>query len=92
MSRKLGLRIMRIKRRSMFASLPFRPPFFAASIWANMDCFSVLVNTWNHASFPGFKSRIWNTDATPDFKKSGSSSRPSASRSSSSASKVKTTL
>ncbi|TID12461.1 hypothetical protein E2P81_ATG09856 [Venturia nashicola] len=49
---------------------------------------NVLVNTWNHASFPGFKSRIWNSEATPDFKKSA---RPSGSRSSSSASKVNTT-
>ncbi|QDS71713.1 hypothetical protein FKW77_008535 [Venturia effusa] len=31
---------------------------------------NVLVKTWNHASFPGFKSRIWNSEATPDFKRS----------------------
>jgi len=28
---------------------------------------SVLVNVWNHTSFPGYKSRLWNSNATPDF-------------------------
>jgi len=28
---------------------------------------SVLVNVWNHSSFPGYKSRLWNSNATPDF-------------------------
>ncbi|KAF2402609.1 hypothetical protein EJ06DRAFT_348001 [Trichodelitschia bisporula] len=26
---------------------------------------NVLVNTWNNASFPAYKSRLWNTMATP---------------------------
>jgi hypothetical protein len=30
---------------------------------------SVLVNVWNHSSFPGYKSRLWNTDATPEDNK-----------------------
>lgn len=28
--------------------------------------FSVLVNVWNHTSFPAYKSRLWNTGATPE--------------------------
>jgi len=53
---------------------------------------SVLVKAWNFASFPGYKSRMWNTEATPNFKRTSSgtpissSTRPSASRSGSSAS------
>jgi len=51
---------------------------------------SVLVKAWNLASFPGYKSKLWNTDATPDFKRTNSGSatttgaRPSGSRQSSS--------
>jgi len=57
---------------------------------------NVLVKAWNHASFPGYKSRLWNTDATPDFKKMNAkttgarpsvSPRPSSSRTTSTASK-----
>ncbi|KAK5119197.1 hypothetical protein LTR85_007811 [Meristemomyces frigidus] len=49
---------------------------------------NVLVNVWNNAAFPNYKSRLWNT--MPVDKKassSGTASRPSASRSSSSQSK-----
>jgi len=28
---------------------------------------SVLVKVWNHASFPGYKSRLWNANATPEL-------------------------
>jgi len=58
---------------------------------------SVLVKAWNFASFPGYKSRIWNTEATPGFKRTNSgtpvssSTRPSVSRSGSSASAVRPT-
>ncbi|QKX56191.1 uncharacterized protein TRUGW13939_03291 [Talaromyces rugulosus] len=30
---------------------------------------SVLVNVWNHSSFPGYKSKLWNNGATPEDKK-----------------------
>lgn len=85
---------MRIRRRSMFVpqhvlNSSLRGDFvLLGGYWTNVCVRSVLVKTWNYASFPGFKSRIWNSEATPDFKKSA---RPSASRSSSSANKVKTT-
>ena len=29
--------------------------------------YSVLVKVWNHASFPGYKSRLWNANATPEL-------------------------
>lgn len=35
---------------------------------------SVLVNVWNNAAFPNYKSRLWNT--MPVEKKTGSSSAP----------------
>jgi len=53
---------------------------------------SVLVKAWNFASFPGYKSRMWNTEATPNFKRTSSgtpvpsSTKPPTSRSGSSAS------
>jgi hypothetical protein len=33
------------------------------------DIVSVLVNVWNHSSFPGYKSRLWNNGATPEADK-----------------------
>ncbi|KAH8697075.1 hypothetical protein BGW36DRAFT_396892 [Talaromyces proteolyticus] len=30
---------------------------------------SVLVNVWNHTSFPGYKSRLWDNGATPEPEK-----------------------
>lgn len=64
----------------------------AKRIWANMRFRSVLVKAWNLASFPGYKSKLWNTEATPNFQRtpsdskvktsSSGSSRPSASRTS----------
>jgi hypothetical protein len=29
--------------------------------------YSVLVKVWNHASFPGYKSRLWNANAAPEL-------------------------
>lgn len=30
---------------------------------------SVLVNVWNHTSFPGYKSRLWDNGVTPEADK-----------------------
>ncbi|OJJ39122.1 hypothetical protein ASPWEDRAFT_36847 [Aspergillus wentii DTO 134E9] len=33
--------------------------------WAN-GSYSVLVNMWNHTSFPAYKSRLWNMTGSSD--------------------------
>lgn len=41
---------------------------------ANLICFSVLVNMWNHTSFPAYKSRLW--DMTGSEQKNGDKRKP----------------
>lgn len=37
---------------------------------------SILVNMWNHSSFPGYKSRLWNMAGKSEDKETVEKRRP----------------